>query len=131
LATVLCITKKKLHWIPNPSVLLDECDNDLPEDPAHDIDNGLSATYQKKSFNEEDDWSKDEAEIPADVTDDMLTATDFLGDAERQNVLNVAPDEGKIPLSVLRDKYSEELSYPGIFLGQKRPDHDSRIPPVL
>ena len=27
-------------------------------------------------------------------------------------------------------KYSEELAYPGIFLGQKRPDNDSRITPV-
>ena len=27
-------------------------------------------------------------------------------------------------------KYSEELAYPGIFLGQKRSDNDSRITPV-
>jgi len=119
------------NWVANTSnVLLDECDNDQPEDPAQDIDNGLSATNQKKSVDEEDDWSEDEAEIPAGVTDTMLTATDFLGDAERQYVLNVAPGEGNIPLSVFRDKYSEELAYPGIFLGQKRPDNDSRITPV-
>ena len=60
----------------------------------------------------------------------MLTVTDFLGDSERQYVLNVAPGEGNTPLSVFRDKYSEELAYPGIFLGQKRPDNDSRITPV-
>ena len=60
----------------------------------------------------------------------MLTPTDFLGDSERQYGLNVAPGEGNIPLSVFSDKYSEELAFPRIFLGQKRPDNDSRITPV-
>jgi len=36
----------------------------------------LSATNQQKLCNEE--------EIPGGVTDSMLTATDFLGDSERQ-----------------------------------------------
>ena len=77
--------------------------------------------------NDEDNWSEDEVEIPAGVTDTMLTATDFVTDNERQQILNVAPGEGSTPLSVFRDKYSEELAYPGIFLGQKRPDNTSRI----
>ncbi len=119
------------NWIANTSyVLLDECDSHQPEDAAQDIDSGLNPAYQKKSLNEEDDWSEDEAKIPAGVTDTMLTSTNFLGDSERQYVLNVAPGEGNIPLSVFRDKYSEELAYPGIFLGQKRPDNDNRITPV-
>ena len=42
----------------------------------------------------------------------MLTATDFLEDNERQHIFNVAPAEGN----------SEELAYPGIFLGQARPE---------
>ena len=33
-------------------------------------------------------------------------------------------------LSVFRDKCSEELAYPGIFLGQKRPDNTSRVTDV-
>ena len=60
----------------------------------------------------------------------MLTATDFLEDSERQHILNVAPGEGSRPLSVFRDKFSEELAYPGIFLGQKRPENDKRFVPV-
>ena len=71
--------------------------------------------------------SEDEAEIPAGVTDTMLTATDFLEDSERQNILTVAPAEGNIPLSIFRDQYSEELAYPGIFIGQKRPENDNRL----
>ena len=57
----------------------------------------------------------------------MLTATDFLEDNERQNILNVAPVEGNRPLSVFRDKFSEELAYPGIFLGQARPESKQRF----
>ena len=68
-----------------------------------------------------------EEEIPDGVTDTMSTATDFLGDSERQYVLNVAPGEGYRPLSVFRNKYSEELASSGIFLGQERPDNDIRI----
>ena len=60
-----------------------------------------------------------DAEIPAGVTDTMLTATDFLGDDEQQQIYNIAPGEGSVPLSIFRDKYSEELAYPGIFLGKR------------
>lgn len=56
----------------------------------------------------------------------MLTATDFLEDNERQNILNVAPAEESRLLSVFRDKYSEELAYPGIFLGQSHPENKQR-----
>ena len=74
----------------------------------------------------EHEWSEDEAEIPTGVTDTMLTPTDFLEDNERQSILNVAPAEGNRPLSIFRDMYSEELAYPGIFLGQKRPEMKDR-----
>ena len=57
----------------------------------------------------------------------MLTATDFLDDNERQQIYNIAPGEGSVPLSIFRDKYSEELAYPGIFLGQKRPENEQRL----
>ena len=79
------------------------------------------------NLDDEDERSEDEVEVPAGVTDTMLTATDFLEDNERQNILNVAPAEGNRPLSIFRDKYSEELAYPGIFLGQKRPENEHRM----
>ena len=41
---------------------------------------------------DEDHWSEDEAEMPAGVTDSMLTTPDFMTDNERQYNLNVAPD---------------------------------------
>ena len=72
-------------------------------------------------------WYLVVVEVPAGVTDTMLTATDFLEDNEHQNILNVAPVEGNRPLSIFRDKHSEELAYPGIFLGQKRPENEHRM----
>ena len=60
----------------------------------------------------------------------MLTSTDFVVDNEWQYILNLAPAEGSRPLSVFRDKFSEEMAYPGIFLGQGRPENDKRLTPV-
>ena len=74
----------------------------------------------------EDNWSEDEEEIPAGVTDTMLTSTDFLEDSERQDILNVAPSEGNRPLSIFREECCEELAYPGIFLGMKQPELKER-----
>ena len=62
-------------------------------------------------------WSEDEAEIPAETN----------GDSEKQEIYNFAPGEGDKPLSVFRDQFSEEMAYPGIFLGQKRPDDKERL----
>ena len=60
----------------------------------------------------------------------MLTATDFMEDNDREHILNIAPGEGSKPLSAFRDKYSEELAYPDIFLGQKRPDNVNKLTDV-
>ena len=78
----------------------------------------------------EDEWSEDEAEIQAGVTDSMLTPPDFVDDSERQEIYNFAPGEGNRPLSIFRDQYSEEMAYPGIFLGQRRPDDQNRLKSV-
>ena len=39
-----------------------------------------------EDINQLNDWSEDDAEIPAGVTDTMLTATDFLEDNERAEI---------------------------------------------
>ena len=74
-----------------------------------------------------DDWTEGDAGIPEGVTDTMLSATDFLDDSKQAQIYNIAPGEGSVPLSIFRDKYSEELAYPGIFLGQKRPENEERL----
>ncbi len=91
--------------------------------------NNTHCTTQQTT-DDEDQWSEDEAEITAGVTDTMLTAPDLVTDNERQHILNVAPGEGNRPMSIFKDRYSEELAYPGIFLGQKRPDNTNRLTDV-
>ena len=96
----------------------------------YDNSNLQQDTVDETSDNEEiihNEIPQDESESTAGVTDTMFTATDFLEDEERQNILNIAPGEGNRPLSVFRDKYCEELAYPGIFLGQARPDNKQRL----
>ena len=61
-----------------------------------------------KKLGGEDEWSEDEAEIPAGVTDIILTSTDFLEDNECQYILNIASAEGNRPFNIFKDNYSEE-----------------------
>jgi len=65
---------------------------------------------------------KDVQQIVAGTTDTLFTATEFLKDNERQNILDVVAAKDNRPLSVFRDKYCKELAYPGIFLGQPQLD---------
>ncbi len=114
----------------------DNFNNELWTDaePESRSENFNSADISSQPINSDDasddNFSEDEAEIPAGVTDTMLTATDFLNDAERQQIHNVAPGEGNRPLSIFRDQYSEELAYPEIFLGQKRTADKQRLTSV-
>lgn len=90
----------------------------------------INESSKENLSNDDNDWTEDEAEIPAGVTDTMLTTANFVENNERQHVLNLAPAEGSRPVIIFHDKYSEEVAYPGIFLGQKRPDNKDRITPV-
>ena len=61
--------------------------------------NSLINVNSKENFSSDDnDWSEDEAEIPAVVTDTMLTAN-FVENNEC-HVLNLAPAEGSRPVSI-------------------------------
>lgn len=42
------------------------------------------------NLDNDEELNEDEEEIPAGVTDTLFTATDFLEDNERQNIVNVA-----------------------------------------
>ena len=72
--------------------------NEVIDDISEESDGHNSG---KNTLTEEDDeFSEDEAEIPAGVTDSMLTPPDFVDDSEREHILNVAPGEGNRPRSV-------------------------------
>ena len=105
--------------------LLSQVENDSSKQPL--LSDSNVKNVDSSQLSDEDQWSEDEAEIPTGVTDTLLTSPDVLENDERQHVLNVAPAEGSRPLSVFRNKYCEELAYPGIFLGQKRQGNKDRI----
>ena len=44
----------------------------------------------------------------------MLPANDFLEDSEQPQIFSIAPGEGNVPFSIFRDRYPDELAYPGI-----------------
>ena len=107
------------NWLRSLPVSTDEtCDSIETQNDADD---------ETTSNIPDDQWSEDEAEIPAGTMDSMLTTSDFVSDNEKQEIYNFAPGEGNKPLSVFRDQFSEEMAYPGIFLGQKRPDDKERL----
>ena len=98
-------------WLESmPNVLL-TVDQEHMENNVNDLSDIDCNTDNTQSTFDEDQWSEDESEIPAGVTDTMLTAPDFVTDNERQYILNVAPGEGSRPISIFRDKYSEELYF--------------------
>ena len=69
--------------------------------------------------NDEEQWSEneDDQENSSGVLDTLLTLPDFLEEGELQYVL--APGQGRTPVSVFKDKYSEELAYPNIYIVDK------------
>ena len=120
-------------WLVNASALYQEQGITLDENWMTSIESETESGFHNNENSNgsddqttpEDDWSEDEA-----VTDSMLTAPDFVDDNERQSIYNFAPAEGNRPLSIFRDQYSEEMAYPGIVLGQKRPEDKQRLKSV-
>ena len=127
-------------WLVNTSPLYQDQGITIDENWLREVQNSLDETNifsaisndtdsQTIENSVEDEWSEDETDIPAGVTDTMLTP-DYVDNSERQQIYNIAPREGNTPLSVFRDQYSEEMAYPGIFLGQKRPNDKQRLKSV-
>ena len=78
-----------------------------------------------------DNWSEDENDdVVPGMMDTMLTSHDFIEDSHRDLVFNIAPGQNSSPLSVFKDKYSEELCFPNIYMGSRRPENKERTVPV-
>ena len=92
--------------------------------------NGKSTAGEEKKADEEWSENEDENEITGGNLDTMLTSPDFIEDEERNLEYTLAPGQGRTPVSIFKDKYSEELSYPNIYCGQSRPENKGRKVPV-
>ena len=88
--------------------------------------------YQKNVEINDEEWSENEdgENRTSGLLDTMFTAPDFLEDEERDLQYIFAPGQGRTPVSIFKDKYSEELAYPNIYCGQSRPDNKNRKVPV-
>ena len=110
----------------------DEIEIELEPRNVRDQESRERKKQDKMTENDDEEWSEneDDQENNNGVLDTMLTSPDFLEDEERELQYILAPGQGRTPVSVFKDKYSEELAYPNIYCGQSRPDNKLRKVPV-
>ena len=103
---------------------------------ALDTENDEIDVFDTGNNEIDDNWSEDEDSTQKGnnlgSNDTLLTAPSYMEDNEMENEYQYtfAPGKGQQPMSVFRDKFSEELSYPNIFCGQHRPLNNEREVPV-
>ena len=89
-----------------------------------ELANGGQCTNSEKNV---DDWTEVEtSDVNPGNADTMLTARGFVEEDEYSKAFSIAPGEGNYPMSLFRDKHSEELAFPGIFCGEKRIPNENR-----
>ena len=89
------------------------------------IENKEAYENETDAENEQLDQKENELGIHED-NDDPITKTLVHGFTDSYNIfdlqnnqINIAPSEGYVPLGIFRDKYSEEMSFPTLFYGEK------------
>lgn len=93
----------------------------------HNLPKGDKSNETEQSENEDDKWGEvDECELMSGEADTLLSAPEFVEPSERDMVYNFAPGEGQIPVSVFMQDDAEELAFPGIFNGRRRPPNKDR-----
>jgi hypothetical protein len=105
-----------------PPAELETRDDDIVQEAVEAERNPPDAAKE-----DEDRWSEvDDEELMSGQADTLLTTQDFIEPGDRDLLYNFAPGEGSVPVSVFLEKDSEELAFPGIFCGQKRPNNSER-----
>ena len=92
---------------------------------------GVDLATENQNVCNIDESTNDESDTFSEVEDEIPLMT-FLDDQayDKNTVISVAPGEGQRPLSIFKDPYSEYLSFPTLFCGQKRIDNSDRKVPV-
>ncbi len=70
--------------------------------------------------NKDDDWD----ETVNDQSDNVTTNDTLLQDS---SAISFAPGEGRTPMSLLKDKFAEELSFPSIYCGYARNNNNEKV----
>ncbi|KAK3099294.1 hypothetical protein FSP39_002160 [Pinctada imbricata] len=90
-----------------------------------------SSNEDRAAFeNQTDDWSESEDEENRESLGEMDTMLHpDIASLDGNTNISVAPSEGNIPISIFTENI-EELAYPSIFCGEKRPKNSDRLVPV-
>ena len=89
-------------WLVNTSPLYQDQGITIDENWLREVQNSLDEANISSAISNDtdsqaiknsvqDEWSEDEAEIPAGVTNTMLTPPDYVDNTERQQIYNIAP----------------------------------------
>jgi hypothetical protein len=75
--------------------------------------------YEDETYIENEEFDEENNEEP--ITKTLVHAfTDTYNIFDlHNNQINIAPGEGYVPLGIFQDKYSEEMSFPSLFYGEK------------
>jgi hypothetical protein len=94
------------------------------DSPSTTSDQSTQQRDVPEADTEEDTWTEVDpdanANLPAGHADTMFNSFHYNDDG--QHILSCAPSEYNQPISILNDDI-EELAYPTIFCGQRRPSH--------
>ena len=82
--------------------------------------------YNDNGENDSDDEWCEETQRPSGITDTLLQEPDTTENGDI--VMSFAPAEGNRPLGIFIDKDSEFLSFPSIFCGKRRANHERLLP---
>jgi hypothetical protein len=105
----------------------EDIDNFSSSESEDDFDNSSAQKVITKKQEDIDEWSEfDDGELMSGEADTMLTAPNYLEPGERDKIYHFAPGEGSVPVSIFMEPDCEELAFPGIFCGEKRPSNDER-----
>ncbi|XP_063951720.1 uncharacterized protein LOC135153231 [Lytechinus pictus] len=88
--------------------------------------NVSASQTEEKEKDSDSDWSEIDEKEPVGSLDTMLYPQNV---DDQQNILSFAPSEGNIPISSLQADI-EELSFPTIFCGERRPSNKDREIPL-
>ena len=91
------------------------------------IFNENKEAYENQTDLENEEFNGDNIdEDTIEENENLVTKTLLHGFTDTHNIfylqnnqINIAPGEGYLPLGIFQDRYSEEMSFPTLFFGQK------------
>ena len=89
-----------------PTTLVDSLENKNPE--LADVDSAKERLKPEESY-------LDRYRIVSNETSLISNILEIPEEADKEGVVSVAPEEGKKLMSIFKDKYCEELTFPHLF----------------